>query len=315
MKTNSTGEFVFDWGWADAAQNAGMAYYPKGLVASPFSPVPGERLLTEVGDVPTKSALIQGALEVMVQMGLSSVHFNFLRDADLKALENASIPIRNGVQYHWYNRDLNNEVYQDYDAFLSRFRSKRRANLRRERKKLREQGVTTRVLQGGEISEEHVSQMYGFYLSTIHKFHWGRQYLNEDFFQLAREQLRDCLHFVFAEQDKKVFAGAFNLKDEERLYGRYWGCNKEVQYAHFEVCMYTPIEWCIENGIKVFEPGAGGDHKFERGFTPTKTHSAHFLRNAPLNRAVVESLQHEAKHIEKQFAYFRTQSPFKEPDF
>ncbi len=315
LKLNSSGEFVFDWSWADAAQNAGIAYYPKGLVASPFSPVPGERLLTKVGDWETKAALIEGVLEVMVQMGLSSVHFNFLRTPDLEALEKASIPIREGIQYHWYNIDPGGAPYETYDAYLAAFRSKRRANLRRERRKLKEQGVCTQVLLGDEITEEHSSKIFAFYLDTVNKFHWGRQYLNETFFQMARCELKDQLHFVFALLDDEIYAGAFNLYDEERLYGRYWGCSKDIDYTHFEVCMYTPIEWCIEKGIQVFEPGAGGEHKFERGFTPTRTYSAHVLRHPGLNRAVVESLDFEKKRLVDKLAMFRKQSPLKTPGF
>ena len=307
IKTNSAGEFVFDWGWADAAHRAGIEYYPKGLVAVPFTPVTGRRVLVRPGEPNAQvlaQLLVEAAREVAdKQLGLSSVHFNFILPEERGIFEDLDIPIRYGVQYHWRNRSGAAEdaaPYKDFDDFLGRFRSKRRANLRRERRKLAAQGVTTRVVWQEGFDEEMMHKMFVFYKRTIDKFHWGRQYLNEAFFQELPGVIPEFLHFVVASHDGRDVAGAFNLCKDRRLYGRYWGATEDLEFAHFEVCMYTPITWCIDHGVEVFEPGAGGEHKFERGFEPTIMHSAHHIRHPGLDGAIRDFLAQERQHIQSQ---------------
>jgi predicted N-acyltransferase len=315
LKMNSEGEFVFDWAWADAAHRAGLRYYPKGLVASPFTPAGGARLLVDPTASPDEQralarALAQSAIDVADSLGLSSLHFNFLHEPDLSILtEDLGLPVRHGIQYHWFNRDAQGQPYTDYDAFLARFRAKRRANLRRERRKLHEQGISTRVVTGRQADAALMDHMFDYYRSTVRKFHWGRQYLNRDFFHAIPSALGDQLHLMLASQNGQHFAGALNLLGGGRLYGRYWGCAREVEFAHFEVCMYSPIQWCIDHGVSVFEPGAGGEHKYERGFTPTLTTSVHYLRDPRMDRAIRAYLAQERAAVARQLDALRDQSP------
>ncbi len=317
IKTHSKGEFVFDWGWADAASRAGIDYFPKAVVAAPFSPVTGRRiLLSPTVDDPEQVSrlLIHGAIQVARDAGFSSVHFNFLLDEERAAFDSVGVPERIGMQYHWYNgiKRATEEPYADFDEWLARFRSKKRANIRRERRKLAEAGVTTRVLRADELDDAAMSRMFDYYVDTVRKFFWGHQYLNEDFFLAIRHALPEPLHIVEAcHEDGTPFAGAFNLATNERLYGRYWGCKDDVKYAHFEVCFYKGIEWCIENGVRVFEPGAGGEHKYERGFLPTETYSAHWLAHPGLDAAVRDFLERERIGRQAEIEHLAADSPYK----
>lgn len=314
LKDHSAGEFVFDWGWAEAAMRAGISYYPKAVAAVPFSPVTGARILVADDDddkKATKTALIEATLDLADQWELSSVHFNFIPEQHQSLYRDLGLPIRQGMQYHWKNGAPQGDRYADFDDFLSRFRSKKRSNIRRERRKLAAQNVTTQVLVGESITDDHLRRIFRYYLDTVQKHVYGRQYLNEEFFLTLGQTLRERLHIVFALQDETIFAGAFNLRDDRRLYGRYWGCEKDVDYAHFETCMYRPIEYCIEHDLDCFEPGAGGDHKYDRGFLPTPTYSAHYIRDPRLRRAVKEFVVQERQHIDGVIAEMTDNSPFK----
>ncbi len=307
LKYNSSGEFVFDWGWADAATRAGMSYYPKAVVGVPFTPVTGARLLIgpDARDPhEIRLMLAAAAIQFAEENNLSSVHFNFIEDDEIKIFEELGLPVRLGLQYHWKN-----DAYENFDDFLSRFRSKRRANIRRERKKLADIGVSTHVQTGDAISTEDLRRAFSYYQDTVHKFYHGQQYLNLEFFEVLATTLPERLHLLTAYQDGKAFAGAFNLFKNDRLYGRYWGAEKDIEFTHFEVCMYQAISWCIENNIQVFEPGAGGEHKFERGFTPTRTYSAHFIRDARLRLPIANFIEHERTQIEAHIVYLRNESP------
>lgn len=314
IKENSTGEFVFDWGWADAAYGAGIPYYPKAVVAVPFTPVTGARILTaphrEDGEKIAKM-LVESSLQLADDQNLSSVHFNFIPATDRRLFEDLGLPIRLGVQYHWRNDDGRGAPLEDFGDFLSRFRSKKRANIRRERRRLAESGVDTEIRLGPELSTDDMSRVFHYYRDTVQKFYYGQQYLNEEFFQRLRRALPERLHVVFARQQDETFAGAFNLFKENRLYGRYWGCERDVAFAHFETCFYGPIQWCIDEGIEVFEPGAGGEHKFDRGFEPTLTYSAHYIRQPALRRGVTEFIARETELIGRQMAQLRRDSPLK----
>ncbi|MEC9399859.1 MAG: GNAT family N-acetyltransferase [Myxococcota bacterium] len=319
IKTNSAGEFVFDWGWADAAYRAGIRYYPKGVVAVPFTPVTGARILTaseleEAERSALGSALIQTAMGFAKQAGLSSVHFNFIPEHETGLFKELGLPLRYGMQYHWYNGRERGMAspYEDFDDYLSRFRSKKRANIRRERRKLEEEGVTSRVLTGDMIDEAIMADMFEYYRDTVQKFFYGKQYLTEEFFLALPDVMRDRLHFVIMSRDGEDFGGTFNLYKNDRLYGRYWGATAEVQFAHFEACMYTPIEWAIEHGVKVFEPGAGGEHKYDRGFEPTHTYSAHYLVDERLDEAIRGVLAQERASRDLQIEHLSKENPFKD---
>ncbi len=316
LKLDSAGEFVFDWSWADAAYRAGIEYYPKAVVAVPFTPIEGRRILVAADEQEPQAvghALVEAALEFARVNKLSSLHFNFVEPDEVALLEEFDLPIRYGMQYHWYNGAQlgDGASYDDFDGFLARFRSKKRSNIKRERRKLDEAGVTTEVLTGEAITEAHLDRMFDYYLDTIDKFAWGRQYLNRDFFLQIGQTLRDRLHMVVASQNGEEFAAAFNLWKDGGLYGRYWGCEREVNYAHFEVCLYRPVEWCIDRGVQKFEPGAQGEHKYDRGFLPTVTRSAHFLRHPGLDRAVRGFIEQERREVERQVEMMREDGPFK----
>lgn len=315
IKVHSRGEFVYDWGWADAAARAGLDYYPKGVVAVPLTPVTGIRLLIDPeADDPTQArhALVAGAIEVAKAADLSSLHFNFITPEEADFFRSIGLPVRTQLQYHWYNgRKRGIEDYTDFDDYLAQFRSKRRANIRRERRKLAQAGVSTRIVRGEDLTSHQMRQMFQYYVDTVTKYYWGNQYLTEDFFLQIAHNLRDRVHLVVAQREGRQFAGAFNLVKGDRLYGRYWGCTEEIDYAHFEVCMYRPIEWGIDNGVSVFEPGHGGEHKFERGFQPTRTYSAHWIREPRLDTAIREFLQHENVAVDRRLEELQNDSPFK----
>jgi uncharacterized protein len=315
VKTHSAGEFVFDWAWADAAHRAGISYYPKAVIGVPFSPVAGERLLVDprVDAAAARRFLIEAIVAFATRSGLSSVHFNFLTDEDRGALQELDIPIRIGMQYHWNNGTDPTTPYENFSDYLGRFRSKRRANIRRERRRLSQAGVTTEVRLGETLSDLDMARIYSYYRDTVHRHFHGRQYLNEAFFLQIRKRLAKRLHLVFALRDGAPFAGAFNLQKGNRLYGRYWGCEDDVEFAHFEVCIYKPILWCIEKGIGFFEPGAGGEHKFERGFRPTPTYSAHVMLDERLDQAVRGFVEQEAMAVQRQIEHLQGSSPLTDP--
>ena len=291
IKLHSHGEFVFDWAWADASERIGVPYYPKLLVGVPFTPVTGRRLLTAQGA--DRGVLIRmlGRLliELAQQMGLSSVHVNFAEDDEIEGLVSAGFLRRDGIQYHWFR---NQE--QTFDDYLTRFRSKRKNQVKRERRALQAQGLQIEVHTGDQLTSALMDTAFGLYKSTVDKFYWGRQYLNRALFELWRERTSDRLEVVTAmEEGGQVVAGAINFVGGPRLYGRYWGCFKDIKHLHFNVCYYAGIERCFEAGLQVFEPGAGGQQKLTRGFEPTLTSSAHWLRHEELHQALSHHLAAE----------------------
>jgi predicted N-acyltransferase len=310
LKGHSQGEFVFDHGWAEAAQNAGISYYPKVLVAIPFTPATGRRVLTLAGQ--DRASLVrivgEGLRQICDGNELSSVHVNFCAEDEIEPLRQAGFLHRQGVQYHWLNRD-----YGCFDDYLAQLRSKRRNQVRRERRNVAESGVVVEVHQGDDIPDELFDPMFEIYLSTIQKLYWGRQYLNRAFFIHLCERWKHNLCFVTARRGSELLAGAVNVQKAGVLYGRYWGCFREVRNLHFEVCYYRGIEHCIENGFSRFEPGAGGDFKYLRGFEGTATHSMHYLAHAGFAKAVDDFLAHERSHVDDAIDFMRERGPMKPP--
>ncbi|HSQ65812.1 MAG TPA: GNAT family N-acetyltransferase [Polyangiaceae bacterium] len=294
VKTNSEGEFVFDWSWADLARRMGLRYYPKLLVAAPFSPVTGERVLVAPGAdrATTIGAMAAAVRTLAVETGCSSAHALFLREEEARGWESAGYMRRSGVQYHWHNQG-----YGTFEDFLSTFKSKRRNQIRREAAQPDKDGVRIETLRGDRITPEIVHAMYRFYLTTVDKFVWGRRYLNERFFELVAERFRDRLAWVMAFKGDEPIAGAFNVQKGDRLYGRYWGATAELPFLHFNVCYYHGIRECIAQGLSVFEPGAGGEHKLARGFRPTEMHSAHYVHNARLRHIVEDFVLREREAV------------------
>lgn len=308
VKTNSEGEFVFDWGWADAAYRAGIEYYPKLLVGVPFSPVTGARFLVAPGhDRAAWTERLAAALrEACGANDLSSVHVNFCRREEAEALEAHGFRTRLGLQYHWHNHG-----YGDFEDYLGAFRSKRRNQVRRERREMDAQGVTIRTLTGDDITGDLVEPMFRFYLSTIRSRAWGRQYLQRETFELLIERFRHRLCLVVAEQDGEPIAGTFNVEKGDALYGRYWGATRMVRHLHFNVCYYAAIEHCIDRGLARFEPGAGGEYKQVRGFDAQPTWSSHYIADPRLGAAVARFLESERAHAESTIDWYQENSALK----
>jgi len=295
-KHHSMGEYVYDFAWANAADQLGVAYYPKLLVGVPLSPITAPRFLAapheKLEDV--RKALLQAAIDAAREGGCSSVHVIFPPEAEAQALEEAGLSRRTGMQYHWYNPG-----YESYEDYLARFDSKRRNQLRRERGAPEKQGLTLSTVRGADISQTHADLAFRFYEATCRTHAWGRVQLTRAFFRKVFEALPETVEMVLAQKGDEVVAGAFNLGTSERLFGRYWGCFQEYPFLHFNVCLYHSVDDCIRRGRKVFEPGAGGEHKISRGFVPTAIHSAHVIFDKRLDRAVRDFVRREREQIQE----------------
>lgn len=337
VKHHSLGEFVFDQDWAEAAYGAGIMYYPKLLLAVPFTPATGRRILTEGEGRDRLLELFGGALvKVCEALGVSSVHVNFCAEDEVRALRGVGFLERKGVQYHFTNYRKGKEEgaeesemkmtrvpYRDFEDYLAEFKSKRRIKMRRERKVVREEsGLSIEVVRGAEISKELMENMFYLYKSTIDKLFFGRQYLTLRFFRMLAEceefKEQICLVLARRNDDGRIVGGTLNVVGEKNdgvFYGRYWGCVEEHRYLHFETCYYAAIEYCIEQGLSRMEPGAGGgDFKFLRGYEPCVTYSMHFLRDVRLAEAVARFLRMESLHIKGAVDEMYEQSAIRSKD-
>jgi predicted N-acyltransferase len=308
LKQHSEGEFVFDGSWAHAAERAGIAYYPKLLVGVPFTPVTGGRCLVAAGRDQAQGARALGRAlrELCVANEFSGVHVNFCREEEIAPLADSGYLLRLGLQYHWQNAG-----YGCFEDYLDAFRSKRRNQIRRERRALAEQGVEIQVLVGDEIGSELAGPIFHLYRSTVEQHYWGRQYLNRAFFELLVERFRHRLCLVVARQRGELVAGTANILKNGALYGRYWGALRSLRHLHFNVCYYAAIEWAIAHGISRFEPGAGGDYKYLRGFDARPTYSMHFLAEPRLAAAVARFLDQEREQAASVIEQLGASSPLK----
>ena len=308
LKGHSEGEFVFDHQWAHAAEQAGISYYPKLLLAVPFTPAAGARILTAPdADRPGLIRMMATLLrKVCVDQRLSGVHVNFCTPEEVPLLRDAGYLERTGIQYHWENRG-----YRDFDDYLEQFRSKKRNQIRRERREMAERGITIRTLAGSAITAEIVSAMYRLYKAHIGKMYWGHLYLTPEFFDRLAACYARNLVFLVAERDGRVIAGTFNVRKQGVFYGRYWGAFEEVPFLHFNVCYYSAIEHCIRAGVRRFEPGAGGDFKQLRGFEPRITYSMHALHPPRLHEAIGRYLAGERGQVERAREYYQSHSVLK----
>ncbi|MDD2877665.1 MAG: GNAT family N-acetyltransferase [Acidiphilium sp.] len=301
-KAHSYGEYVFDHGWANALENAGGRYYPKLQVASPFSPVPGPRLLAVPG---LDLAVLAEALEVAAkQLKCSSVHATFCTEAEWQALGHAGWLQRVGVQYHWHNQG-----YADFEGFLAALASRKRKAIRRERREACA-GLEIRAVRGADMGKREWAAFHAFYLSTVDR-KWGGAYLNERFFALLGERLADAVVVMMAFRAGQPIAGALNLLGDDTLYGRNWGATEDVPFLHFELCYYQAIEFAIARGLARVEAGAQGHHKIQRGYLPSQTYSAHFLAHPGLRQAVAGFLDAERPAIADEMAMLGEQSPYR----
>ena len=309
LKSHSQGEYVFDYGWADAYERAGGRYYPKALAAVPFTPVPGPRLLVRDGAPPdTKATLIAGLIEFTRQRGVSSLHINFPEEGDAEALFEAGFLKRMGQQFHWTN-----DGYKDFGDYLAALNSRKRKAVNKERREALTAGLDIDVLTGADLQSKHWDAFYRFYLATSDR-KWGSAYLNRKFFALINERMADKIVLVMARRGTEYVAGAFNILGRETIYGRNWGSYGDYKMLHFECCYYRAIEFAIDHGLKRVEAGAQGPHKLQRGYLPVPTYSAHYIPDAGFRRAVAQVLAREREMIEQKIEHLAEYSPFRQTE-
>lgn len=294
MRTNSYGEFVFDWAWADAFERAGGRYYPKFVSAIPFTPATGDRLLVaNASDLDIAlPALTAAAIELLEPNGASSLHLLFPNDEQAEQLKAQNLLVRAGAQYHWFNRD-----YSNFDEFLAALNSKRRKQIKRERRDANAPGIEIDVLYGDKITPAHWAVFHEFYCSTFYR-KWGEPRLTEAFFCYLSEALPDTPLLVLGKHEGEYVAGSFSMRGRDTLYGRHWGCSQHFKQLHFELCYYQTIEFCIAEGLQRFDAGAQGEHKVMRGFDPVKTWSAHWIVDPGFRSAIEDFLDRETRHID-----------------
>jgi predicted N-acyltransferase len=311
IKDNSYGEFVFDWAWADAYQKHGLEYYPKLVTSIPFTPAQGPRLLASqhhiddnghaIEATAIKKGLINALIAFSEKNNLSSAHFLFCEDDDIKQLSDTGLLLRYDYQFHWENNN-----YKSFDDFLSRLTSKRRKNIKRERRKVADSGVQINIIHGDELDDEQWDLLYAYYRVTFMKKS-GAPTLTLEFFKAVANKIRA----VFAYHEGRTVAAAICFAGKDTLYGRHWGCSDNYDSLHFEVCYYTGIEYCIDNKLQVFEPGAQGEHKIWRGFLPTRTQSAHWISNPEFKEAIKDFLHREAVAMKHHGELLLESSPYK----
>ncbi len=303
LKSHSYGEYVFDWAWADAYRRNGLDYYPKLLSAIPFTPVTGGRLLALDSDA--EAALIEALVDLQKDNDVSSTHVLYPPQAQANALARAGFLLRSGVQFHWLNQG-----YRDFDQFLEQLERKKRKNIRAERRKVQEAGVTFRHVPGSEASAADWHFFQRCYNNTYAE-HASTPYLNLEFFLSIGEKMPENLLLIVAERDNHPIASSLLMHTNDTLYGRYWGAIETVPCLHFETAYYQPLEFCIARGIACFEGGAQGEHKMARGFLPVKTWSAHSLAHPAFADAIERFLEREQGGIDTYMDELNERNPFR----
>lgn len=304
-KSHSWGEFVFDWSWARAYDQAGLRYYPKLVSMPPFTPATGPRLLL-APDAPPEARvrLSQELLTHAKAERMSSAHLLFLTEEDRAALSDHAYLWRKDCQFHWHNRG-----YRSFDDFIATFRSDKRKKALRERRRVREGGVTYRTLTGAEMDEKLWNIVFGFSAATFES-HGHEHYLNVEFFRTVSQVMPEAVVIKLAEYQGHPIATAIFFRGDEVLYGRYWGAAANFHSLHFETCYYQGIEYCIEQGLQHFEPGTQGEHKVPRGFEPTATWSAHWIADPRFRRAIDAYLNDERAAIDQYMLQVEQHVPF-----
>ena len=307
LKGHSHGEYVFDWGWADAYERAGGKYYPKLLSAVPFTPVTCRKLLIrpDADPVRTSEILAGGLIGVADQHAVSSLHINFSPEAEWELLGEMGFLQRTALQYHWENRG-----YETFDDFLGSLSSRKRKAVRKERREAAEHGVEILMLTGEAIAARHWDAFYRFYTDTSDR-KWGSAYLNREFFALLGERLADRVLLVMAKYEGHLVGGALNLIGNDTLYGRNWGCVADFKFLHFEACYYRAIEFAIERGLARVEAGAQGQHKIQRGYLPVFTYSNHYIPDPSFESAVKEFLVREGRQMALEKMHLEEGSPYR----
>lgn len=296
VKDHSYGEYIFDFHWARASINAGIPYYPKLVIAAPATPATGRRILLhpsldEAGREAVTAKLIAGVRELADETGCMSTHWLFTTEREREQLVAAGFAGRDSYQFHWHNHG-----YASFDEFLARMTSRRRKQIKKERSRARAAVDAIHFVPGVELDAKQLAALERFYRRTTNAY-GGRQYLRSGFFRSLIELAPERVRFLEVVRRGKTIAGALFLETEQALYGRYWGCDEEIEFLHFEAAYYAGIERCIERGLPLFEAGAQGEHKLLRGFVPVICHSAHQLRHPGLDRGVREFLREEARAV------------------
>ena len=308
LKDHSYGEYVFDWAWANAYHQHGLNYYPKALIAVPFTPVPGSRLLAK--DAASRALLLQAVIGWCQQEKLSSLHMLFGSDDDMAAAQALGLLHRHTVQFHWQN-----QAWPDFDAFLASLTQEKRKKIRQERRRVSDAGVKFRWSLGSDISAEDWRFFYQCYERTYLE-HGNAPYLTPDFFHRMQTNMpENWLLFIAEREGKPIASSLIGIHgygtDNAVAYGRYWGALERVDCLHFEACYYQPLQWCMANGVQRFEGGAQGEHKMARALMPVSTHSAHWLADPRFANAVEQFLEREGAGVDKYLAHLDERNPFK----
>ena len=306
VKSHSQGEYVFDYGWADAFERAGGRYYPKLQCAVPFTPATGRRLLVSETDQAERQALLgEGLRQVCEETGVSSAHITFMRESECGVLDGMGYLQRNDQQFHWVNAG-----YESFDDFLATLASRKRKEIRKERARALENGITIDWLTGAQLTEDVWDTFFRFYMDTGSR-KWGRPYLTRDFYSRIGETMPDDVVLIMAKRDGRYVAGAINFVGSHVLYGRHWGCVEHHPFLHFEVCYYQAIDYAIAHELAVVEAGAQGGHKLARGYMPQITYSAHHITHPQLREAVAGYLAREREAVQWEAEATAAHGPFR----
>ena len=307
IKSHSFGEYIFDHSWADAYHRYGLNYYPKLQSAIPFTPVTGERIIInkKINNIEEKeNEVIKNIIAEAKKINVSSLHFNFIKNVS-QWKSNKEIMLRSGIQYHWENNN-----YKSFDKFLESLSSRKRKIIKRERLCIINNDLRVEWLNGDLIKEEHIQFFYDCYLDTTGR-KWGSTYLSKDFFFDLLLNFKDKILLIMAFHDNKKIASAINFLSKSHLYGRLWGAKYEIPFLHFELCYYQAIDYAIKNKIKIVEAGAQGEHKLQRGYIPTKTWSAHWIKDKEFSTAIENFLNKEVQLVDYEKDKLDTLSPYK----
>ena len=307
IKNHSFGEYIFDHSWADAYHRYGLNYYPKLQSAIPFTPVTGERIIINKkikNKTEKEKNIISNIISEAKKINVSSLHFNFIKNPS-KWINNNDIMIRSGIQFHWKNNN-----YKNFDEFLASLSSRKRKIIKKERLCIKNNNLRVELLNGDLIKEEHINFFYDCYLDTTGR-KWGSTYLSENFFYELLFNFKDKILLVMAFNENNKIASAINFLSKSHLYGRLWGAKYEIPFLHFELCYYQAVDYAIKNKITTVEAGAQGEHKLQRGYVPTKTWSAHWIKDKEFSNAIEAYLNKELRLIENEKDKLDVLSPYK----
>lgn len=305
LKSHSQGEYVFDYGWANAYENAGGNYYPKLQSSVPFTPATAEKLLVPSGDDTIKRALLSATEQLCQQRGASSVHATFLTEAEQDLAAEMDWLTRTDTQFHWRN-----DGYETFDDFLGTLSSRKRKTIRRERRAALADGLRIEWITGSDLTEKHWDAFFEFYIDTGNR-KWGQPYLKRPFFSMISASMANQIVLMFAYDGDQPIAGALNFLGRQTIYGRNWGCVRNVPFLHFELCYYQAIDFAIQHKLKTVEAGAQGEHKLARGYVPSVTRSIHWIAHPGLRDAIGNYLENERMMVLRDQEALNQYTPFR----